>query len=64
MSPEREFSATRHRSPAAIINKGTKARPDTFAIEGQMGTDGPGTYKTKPAFGEGLKNMTFNKTPR
>ena len=61
MSPER---ATRYKSPSAIINKDTKARPDTFAIPGQMDTNGPGTYAQKPAFGEGLKNMTFNKTPR
>ena len=31
-SPEREFSQTRHRSPAAIISK-TGARPDSMALQ-------------------------------
>ena len=32
--PQREFSATRHRSPAAIIDKNAPARPKSFAKDG------------------------------
>ena len=32
MDPENEFKATRTRSPAAIINKHTPARPQSFAL--------------------------------
>lgn len=31
--PEKEFTQTRHRSPAAIINKSTPGRPKSFALE-------------------------------
>lgn len=31
--PERDFSATRHRSPAAIISKTSPGRPKSFALD-------------------------------
>lgn len=52
-SPEREFSQTRHRSPAAIINK-EGMRPDSFALQGQIETVGPGQYQTYNEFGQNV----------
>lgn len=56
------FKHTRAKSPAAIINKNTPARPATFAL--QQETGGPGQYDSGKEFGKGLKNMTFEKTSR
>jgi len=56
--PEREFSATRHRSPAAIISKSSPGRPKSFALD-QGGA--PGQYDAFKSFGQETKTMTFNR---
>ena len=60
--PDREFKHTRAKSPAAIINKHTPARPSSFANQSETG--GPGQYDSHKEFGKEVKNMTFNKTMR
>ena len=40
--PDKAFKQTRHKSPGALINKKTPARPSTWARTDQADTSGPG----------------------
>lgn len=49
-------TATRHRSPSALINKEGR-RPTTFADQTKADFAGPGHYKESKNFGEGVKGF-------
>jgi len=56
--PERDFSQTRNRSPAAIINKSAPARPKSLALNQAAA---PGQYDSHKAFGAETKTMTIQR---
>lgn len=56
---EKEFSATRHKSPNVIIRKDAPGRPGTFADQSKASFAGPGHYKTTKNFGEEIKSFTI-----
>lgn len=54
----RAENLTRSRSPMTKLNTASK-RPDSFALAEQIGTAGPGQYRTIKQFGKDTKKMTI-----
>ena len=53
----KEFSATKHRTPSAIIYKDAPGRPVSFADQSKAEFGGPGQYEVSKKFGQDVKSF-------